>query len=174
MTTPAADAWLEAIRELVRAEVRTALSFSGLCEYRVVTSPGAGGDNTIDAVPVDQQAGLPPVQGVSVRTGLPGGTVQVAQNALVALAFLDQNPSKPFFVGAFDSTGALVISIDVNLIKLGANPTTFAALASKVDACMTAIKTHVHSGVTTGAGSSGPSPTLTSLPATGSAVVAIQ
>jgi hypothetical protein len=114
-STPAVDAWLESIREIVRQEVRTALAFSGLCDYRVVASPGAGGANTIDAVPVDQTAGLPPVQGVACRTGLPGGTVQVAPNAHVALAFLDQNPSKPFFVGAFDSTGALQIALNAGM-----------------------------------------------------------
>lgn len=67
-------------------------------------------------------------------------------------------------------------------IQLGATGGDFVALASKVDNCMAAIKTHVHPGtsllanVSTGAitGSTLASTTLSSLPATGSTLIAAQ
>lgn len=82
-------------------------------------------------------------------------------------------PSSPGMVIGPDGKVAQIV-FDGSTISLGAGSTDHVALASKVDACMTAIATHVHTGVTTGPGSSGTSPTLTTLPATGSALIKAQ
>jgi hypothetical protein len=49
--------------------------------------------------------------------------------------------------------------------------TDFVALASKVDAAMTLIKTHVHTGVLAGGAVTGPSPALAAIAPTGSTLV---
>lgn len=60
-------------------------------------------------------------------------------------------------------------------IRLGKAATDAVALASKVDAIASALVSHVHSGVTSGPGSSGPSPGLASIPtSTGSALVKVR
>lgn len=71
--------------------------------------------------------------------------------------------------------GATTIEIDGSTINLAGN-SDFVALASKVDACMASIKSHTHPVATTGSataqtGTAAASPALSSLPATGSAIV---
>ncbi len=81
------------------------------------------------------------------------------------------------------TTGKMVL--DGPAFAFGAGAADFAALASKVDACMAAIKTHTHvvsvpgvtAGPTTVAGTAAPSTDLTTLnppPGTGSNLVAIK
>lgn len=67
--------------------------------------------------------------------------------------------------------GSATIEIDGSTINL-AGSSDFVALASKVDQCMAALKTHVHP-VTALATPTGVSPTLSTLPLTGSELVKI-
>ena len=82
-------------------------------------------------------------------------------------------PVAPGVVVGLDG-GLAQLVITATGIQLGKTGGDHVALASKVDACMLAIKTHTHPGVTTGPGSSGPSAALSSLPPTGSALIAAQ
>lgn len=116
--TPAGDRWLESIRELIRDEVSAALPYSGVYDYQVIT-PSDG--KTVNALPVDGTRGLPPVSGVPIRTGIAGGSCAPQAGTHVAIGFLDQNPTKPFVFGVFDSTGALMVQIDALTTSIGPN-----------------------------------------------------
>jgi hypothetical protein len=109
-STPEGDRWLASIREIVRQEVAALLPYSGLFEYQVIASNGL----TVDALPVDTTRGLPPVQGIPIRTGLAGATCQPTPGAHLAIGFLDQNPVKPYVLGVFDSTGALQVTLNTS------------------------------------------------------------
>lgn len=134
-STSPADRWLAAIREIVRQEVASTLKYSGIYEYQVIASS----NNTVDGLPVDGSKGLPPVQGIQIRAGLPGTSCQLQLGAHVAIGFLDQNPAKPYVFGIFDSTGALTITVTSLSIALGDSGAAPLAHASWISAIVTAL-----------------------------------
>jgi hypothetical protein len=109
-TTPDADRWLASIREIIRQEVAARLPYSGVFDYQVVFSNGS----TVDALPVDTSRGLPPVQGIPIRTGIAGASCEPTPGSHLAIGFLDQNPTKPYVLGVFDSTGALSVTLNTS------------------------------------------------------------
>lgn len=110
-----AEAYLAATRAVVRQEM--AAWQPGCFEYVVVTSYPNG---TADLMPNDPTRGLPPVSGVQVWSGLPGGTVQPAVGSHLSLVMLDTRQSKPVVLGAFDTTTATMIQVAANVIQLTA------------------------------------------------------
>lgn len=109
-STQPTDAWLAAIREIIRQELRRRADFAGIFQYKVQATNQVL--QTIDALPVSQTRGLPPIQNYPLRTGVPGGSGAPAVGSRLAIAFLDQDPSQPVVIGAFTSDGALNLTFN--------------------------------------------------------------
>jgi hypothetical protein len=130
-----AEAYLSAIRAIVRQEM--AAWQPGCFDYTVVA---AYPNNTVDLQPADTSRGMPPISGVSIWSGLPGGTVQPQVGSHLSLVLLDTRQSKPVVVGAFDSTTATLIQVAATLIQMGdqtAQPLAHASWLTDVATALT-------------------------------------
>lgn len=112
---PPTDRLIEMFRELVREEVED-LTFLGVYEYAVQNVASDG--STVDAIPTSTSIPLPPLRKVPVRSGVPGLTVKPKRGSLLAISFLDGDPTRACILGGFD--GANPSSV----VFLGADPTT--------------------------------------------------
>jgi hypothetical protein len=108
--TISTDAWLAAIREIIRQELAAVVYYFRICEYKVISSNLQL--QTVDALPVSTSAGLPPIQGYPLRSGVPGGSSQPAPGSSLAVVFLDGNPAKPVVLGGYSSDGALNLTFN--------------------------------------------------------------
>jgi hypothetical protein len=108
-----AEAYLAAIRAIIKQEMATWQP--GCFDYVVVTGYPNG---TADLRPADTTRGLPSISGLSIWSGLPGGTVQPQTGAHCSVVMLDTRQSKPVVIGAFDTTTAQLIQIQANLMQL--------------------------------------------------------
>jgi hypothetical protein len=152
-------------RKLARA---SAPEIYGVYEYNVF-SVGSG---TITAQLTDTTQPAPSVVNIPIRPGIAGATTVPAINTLCLVVFANGDRTKPRVI-SYDATAAQSLKLDAATVSVGPSPTDFAALATKVNAINALIETHVHTGVQTGGGSSGPSPTLSSLPSVSSATVKV-
>lgn len=172
-----ADAW-RALAERLLPQAR----YAGTWEYRVVSQSG----ERLNLQAVRVANGLPDLSRVTVRPGVPGFRATWKKGSFCLVAFVNSDPGRPVVVGgdAPDSPGWVPDELSVrvadmrvdvieSLIKLGTQGDAaldFVALAAKTDAAISSIVTvlnaHVHTGVTTGLGSSGsPAVPLTPAPA---------
>jgi hypothetical protein len=87
------DRWIEDIREMIRQEVAASLPYAHTYEYVVIATDAV----TIDALPVDQSRGLPPVTGLQLTAGL--GAL-ACEGSHIGIGFYDGNPGKPFLAGS--------------------------------------------------------------------------
>lgn len=101
----------------------------------------------VDVQPDDKR--LPGLQGVPLRLGIPEATAQVALGSRVLVGFENGDPAKPY-AAAWDAASLTTLTIGG-----GADYVALATLVkAELQAIRTAFNTHVHSGVTTGPGSS--------------------
>jgi hypothetical protein len=91
---------------------------AALYQYDYVVQNVNVAANTIDALPFDRAAGLPPLQNVPIRTGIPGATVQPALDSRLAIGFLDADFTKYVVCGWYDSTQATQVNIDALTVNL--------------------------------------------------------
>ncbi len=98
---PPTDRLIEDIRALVREEVEF-LTFLGVYEYAVQGTDGS----TVDAIPTSTDIPLPPLRKVTLRSGIPGTKVKPAKGSLLAVSFLNGDPTKPIVDPIYDSTKA--------------------------------------------------------------------
>ncbi len=131
------------MRSLIRAEVPS-LSYSGVWEYTIASATST----TVDAVPTDIR--MPPVANCPMMPGLIGEVVTPTPGSKCRIVFVNGDPSRAECIG---------IDGPPSLAKLGGG-VDFVALSALVSAQLTgiaaALAAHVHSGVTTGVGVTGP------------------
>jgi hypothetical protein len=106
--------------------------YRGVFEYRVATQDG----NLFALQPVRVGTGLPMLDGVSARPGLPGARFDVTLGELVLVAFIDSDPSRPCIVGHDDPDAP---GWSPTLLELGDTGGELVALSDKVDASFSAI-----------------------------------
>ena len=120
------------------------------------------GDNSLELQP--DSPNLAAVSRVPLRLGIPGATAKVAPGSRVLLGFEGGDLRAP--VATVWGTSTLTE------LDIGNSPTSYIALATQTKAALDAIVTwanaHVHTGVTTGIGSSA----VTASPLTTSTAVA--
>lgn len=166
---PWADRALGALRSLVTGAMwRT--DYHRVLEYKV-NSVSAG---YCDLTPMRTSLGLPDLSNIPMRPGIPGGggDPQVGSSALVA--FLDGEPTRPVILAfegesgngwkpttaRLNASSKVEVGKDANTVEL-AGGAQFLALENLVkaqlDSIQSALTTHTHSGVTAGAGVTGPS-----------------
>lgn len=114
-------------------------------------------DGTVQVAPDDPKIAGSGLEAVRIWLGVPG-TVTVPVGARCVLKFEGGDPQDPF-VSAFGGGDLTELHIGggtqyVALANLC--DSRFSAIESKINAMVTAINSHVHTGVTTGGGSSGP------------------
>lgn len=134
------------------------------CLYRARVVTQSLDDGSLDIVPDDDR--LPSMSGIRFRPGIPGVTIAVRPGSSVMVGWSEGDPSQPFcslYEGSEPDVKAITISAD--RITLGA--TSGAQPAAKgqtlqdyLEALAAKLTAHVHAGVTTGGGVSGPSTTL--------------
>lgn len=93
-------------------------------------------DGTLDVRPDDVT--IPPVASVPIRYGVPGVRATVRAGSRVALTFEGGKPSAPVAT-IWDAASVAELTLTADAVKLGAAPTEFAALASRVDAAISAL-----------------------------------
>jgi hypothetical protein len=113
------DRLLAAIRDLIRAEFPN-LIYSGTFEYSVQDTDGT----TVDAVPTDSTIGLPPLTKVPLRTGLAGGTCKPKIGSLLAVGFLNSDPTRPRVFGVFDRSTAQSVKLSTDTLTVDAGTGT--------------------------------------------------
>lgn len=75
--------------------------FRGVCEYRVVTQTG----KRLNLQPVRVSLGMPELQRVVARPGIPGAEAQVALGSRVLVGFVDADPGRPYVAAYEDAEG---------------------------------------------------------------------
>jgi hypothetical protein len=78
--------------------------FRGVYEYRVVSQTPGG--TRLNLQPVRVATGMPDLQVVPVRPGIPGARSDVAPGARVLVGFVDASPARPVVVGFEDADGS--------------------------------------------------------------------
>lgn len=158
------------IDDTVRKIVRETLASQGLRSKTYsakVLSQDA--DGTLQVKP--DATTVPPMAGVPIRPGFPGTTLTVPAGARCFVRFADGDPSRPEVVG-WETATALTLAVvgatgSADYVALAASvKSELDAIQSQldsIDSTLTAwdvtFKAHVHTGVTTGPGSSGPTVT---------------
>lgn len=94
--------------------------FRGVWEYRVIEQ--AGSRHTLQPVRVATK--MPSLQRVPVRPGIAGASARVEPGARVLVAFVDEDPARPYVCGFEDEDGngflPLTVSVDaVTFVNLG-------------------------------------------------------
>lgn len=142
-------------RRAARAYTRH-LEYLRLAPAEVVAQDGTTGALDVIVEPDTQpdKRRWPPLTAVPLRTLAPGVAVRVAAGARVLVGWEGGDAEKPYAAGFDPGVG------DLSSLKLGATASEYVALAQKVDTALADFRTwanaHVHTGVTTGGGSSGP------------------
>lgn len=95
--------------------------FRGVWEYRVIEQ--AGSRHTLQ--PVRVSTGMPSLQRVPVRPGIAGARARVEPGSRVLVAFIDEDPARPYVCGFEDEDGNGFAPITVSLnaesfVQLGA------------------------------------------------------
>jgi len=98
---PPTDRLIDDIRALIREEIET-FTFTGVYEYAVQATDGT----TVDAQPTSTSLPLPSLRKVPLRTGIPGTSVSPSSGSLLAVGFLNGDPTRPIVFGVFDGTTA--------------------------------------------------------------------
>lgn len=93
---------------------------AALYEYDYIVQSSDG--NTVDALPFDRTAGLPPISGVPIRTGIPGAKVTPKPGTRLAIGFLDADYTRFVVSGVYDSSQALEVTFDALAVNLGPTP----------------------------------------------------
>ena len=106
--------------------------YRGVFEYRVATQTG----NLFALQPVRVGTGLPMLDGVAARPGIPGARFDVTLGELVLAAFVDGDPSRPCIIGHDDPDAP---GWSPTLLELGDTGGELVALSEKVDANFSAI-----------------------------------
>lgn len=148
---------LARIVELLTASLR----YRGVWEYRIVSQSG----ERLDLQPVRVSTGMPIIQRVKVRPGVPGASATHTLGALVLVAFVDGSPSRPVVVGFddADSPGFLPdeITIDADTsVTFGAGATGV-SLGTGLGRVLREGDTLSLTGVQAGGGTSGVVATVT-------------
>jgi hypothetical protein len=114
-------------------------------------------DGTLQIKPDDPKVAGGGLDNVPIRLGVPG-TVRVPNGSRCTFQFESGDPSKPYVCafGAGDLTELRLGAGTELAARADRTDARIAAVESKVNSMVTAINSHVHTGVTTGAGSSGP------------------
>lgn len=102
---PPTDWLIDDIRALVREEVEL-LTFLGVYEYSVQDTDGT----TVDAQPTSTAIPLPSLRKVTLRSGIPGTVVKPAKGSLLAVSFLNGDPTRPIVDPIYDSTKAQAVA----------------------------------------------------------------
>ena len=107
----------------------------------------------VDLVPEDQR--IPTLSNIPLRLGIPQAVAKFAPGAHVMLGWENADPSKPYALAGFSNDATLT------MLEIGGSSAQFVALAnlvkSELGSIATALSSHTHSGVTAGAGMTGPS-----------------
>jgi hypothetical protein len=95
--------------------------FRGSYEYRIATQEG----ERLSLQPVRVSTGMPDLQRVPVRPGIPGAKAEHALGATVVVTFLDASPARPIVTGFADAEGGgfvpTLLELDAEAtIRLGA------------------------------------------------------
>jgi hypothetical protein len=144
--TPLDRMWL-AFRQLVRGELDE-LRFLGAYTY-VVRGSVLG---TVDAEPATTTLGLPSLLRVRMLSGVTGDTAIATSGQECVIVFLDGDPTRPRVLSIAGVEEARI-----------AGGTSLVALASLV---ASELATHTHTGVTAGAGVTGPAVAIGNVAAT--------
>jgi hypothetical protein len=88
------DRMMSAIRELVRGEV-SRLQFLGIYGYVVLSSDG----DTVTCRPINASLSLPPLVSIPLRNGASGLDCKPHSGDVLAVAFLDGEPTQPRVMG---------------------------------------------------------------------------
>lgn len=98
-------------------------AFRGTYEYRVVLQTVQPTREWLDLQPVRVSTGMPALQRVSMRPGIPGARALVALGSRVLVTFADADPSRPVLVAfeAPDQEGWLPVrlELDATAIQVG-------------------------------------------------------
>ena len=116
---------------------------------------------TVDFVPDDPK--FPSMAGVPLRV-TPGSSIELGNGSTVLFGFSEGDPARPFAIILAGGDTPKTITIRADQIVLGGDGAEPAAKGATLQTYLNAIGEHVHSGVTTGAGVSGPSPSLATVP----------
>lgn len=136
----------EGLLKLIDGQTRR-IDYLALYPCKVATQ---NADGTLELQP--DSAAMPQLSKVPIRLGVPGVKVKVTAGCRVLLGFEGGDPRRPAaFLWEFNGSTLTELAI-------GNNPTSYVALATQTKAALDAIVTwansHVHTGVTTGGGSS--------------------
>jgi hypothetical protein len=164
---PMTDRLLGPFRRLVRAAMRPT-DYYRLAEYKV-SKVDTG---YLDIRPMRTGVGLPELTNVPTRAGVPGGGGDPVVGSSVLVAFADGVPTRPMIVSydgeaangwkptksRLNATTLVEIGKDAASVEI-AGGSQYVALAnlvkSELQSIAAALVSHTHSGVQTGAGSSG-------------------
>ena len=102
------DRIIASLKAIIRGELPR-LTFLGVYEYAVQRVAANG--STLDASPTNTTLGLPGLQGVTLRNGVAGTVCRPAAGSLVAIGFLNGDPTRPFVHGGFDGSNAQSITL---------------------------------------------------------------
>jgi len=121
------DRALTAMRRILE-QLDPGRPFRGVYEYRIVTQEG----ERLNLQPVRVSTGMPDLQRVPVRPGIPGARADHAPGSRVLVLFVDATPARPVVVGYEDADGdgfvPVVLELDATTtINLGAGATLAAA-----------------------------------------------
>ena len=136
-------------------------------EYRVVAAT-PGQPVKISGIPVDPTCPHGQLANITLWPGPDGGYAVPTPGSLILVEFHDGNPEKPAVCGLDPSVPPVLTTLG-----FGVQPIALAPLvALQLENIATALATHVHSGVTTGPGTSGTaSPVYTPAPVASAKVV---
>jgi hypothetical protein len=89
--------------------------FRGLYEYRIVSQE----NERLNLQPIRVSTGMPDLQRVPVRPGIPGAKATHLLGARVLVAFVDASPARPIVLGFEESDGAGFVPVDLSLEASG-------------------------------------------------------
>jgi hypothetical protein len=124
MTFPVAPTIMDRLwasfRVLARAEDPNR-DYRGVWEYAVQATDGT----TIDAIPTDPSVPMPQLTKVRLRYGIPGTTSKPLVGSLLAIGFLNSDPTKPICFGVYDSQvgpGLSIVLADTTSLGIPPKP----------------------------------------------------
>jgi hypothetical protein len=106
---------LAALRAIFE-QLDPSLKFSGLTEYRVVSLTG----NRLNLQPVLSSTGMPWLQRVTMRPGIPGALGKPALGSRVVVGFINRDPSRPSVFAFEDADSAGFVPTSLALAGGGA------------------------------------------------------
>lgn len=121
---PQTDRLIEDVRAIIRDEVED-LTFMGVYEYAVQATDGV----TMDANPTSTSIPLPPLRKVPLRSGIVGASVKPGLGTLLAVSFLNGDPTRAIVLGGYDGGRAQAVEL---FVSATANPVS---LSSKAVVC---------------------------------------